>query len=531
MKTNYLLTLFIICLSFTVQSQPKLSSHPSAKATIFLDFDGHFVQGTSWNSGGSFYCKPSGMNDAQIENVFHRVAEDYRPFNVNITTDSTVYLAAPLAHRVRVVITQTSEWYQGVGGVAFTGSFTWGDDTPAFVFSDRMGFRPKNVAECISHESGHTLGLSHQAKYSGTCTLVATYNEGLGEGEIGWAPVMGNSYGKNFSGWNNGPTPYGCTQEQDNLSIITTRNGFTYRADDHSNDPNDAPTEMINENNLLKAEGIITTNTDKDVFKFNLKQKSSIHLNAVPFSVGDNNEGANLDVKVVLLNESMEVIGEYDPKNILHVSVDTILNRGVYYAIVSGAGNQNATNYGSLGSYTLSAMYSPMTVLPIHEVSLKGKVGKEAHELSWDIITDTPAEKVIIEKSDDGARFTELEMIDNNESGFKYHPEINGNIYYRLKAISQAGQITYSNTIALKSEFNIQDIFKVSTLVQTEIKVHAREEYKFHIMDMAGRSIKKGTGKSGFSTINMSNSPNGIYFIQMISNNQKITQRIVKTVR
>jgi hypothetical protein len=529
MKTNLLLTILMICgLSFTVQSQPKLNSHPSAKPTIFIDFDGHFIEGTSWNRSGSFYCQPAGMSDAQVINIFNRVAEDFRPFNVNITTDSTVYLAAPIANRVRVVVTPTSDWYPGVGGVAFTGSFTWGDDTPAFVFTDKLGFRAKNIAECISHESGHTLGLSHQAKYNETCSLVANYNEGTGNGEIGWAPVMGNSYGKNLSGWNNGPTPYGCTQEQDNLSIITSRNGFTYREDDHSNDPNNGPSEMIAEDNLLRAEGIISTNTDKDAFKFNLRQKSNIQIDALPFSVGVNNEGANLDVKVVLLNEAMEIIGEYDPKNILHVSIDTVLNRGVYYAIVSGAGNPNTTNYGSLGSYTISAMFSPMAVLPIHEVKLKGKISKEAHELSWNIISDTPAEKVIIEKSDDGTRFLELGTIGNNALSFTYRPEINGNIYYRLKAISQAGQVTYSNTITLKSEFNTTDIFKISTMVQTDITIQAKEEFKFQIMDITGRSIKRGTGKPGLSTINMSNSPNGIYFIQIINNNQKITQRILK---
>lgn len=529
MKAHILLILFFTCFfSIKVQSQIKLSSYPAAKATIFIDFDGHFVQGTSWNGGGSFYCETSGLRDVQIENIFHRVAEDFRPFDVNVTTDSTVYLAAPLAQRIRVVVTPTSNWYPGVGGVAFTGSFKWGDDTPAFVFSDRLGFRQKNVAECVSHEAGHTLGLSHQAKYNGSCGLVATYNDGTGSGEIGWAPVMGNSYGRNLSGWNNGPTPYGCTQEQDNLSIITTRNGFTYREDDHSDDPNDSPTEILAEGNLFRTEGIITTNTDRDVFKFNLKQRSNITLNALPFSVGENNEGANLDVKVVLMNKALEVVAEYDPKEILHVSIDTILNAGEYYAIISGAGNQNASNYGSLGSYTVSGMFSPTIVLPIQEVNLKGRPGKDVHELSWNIITDVPAEKLVIEKSENGINFAELETIVNNESAYAYHPETNGNIYYRLKAISRAGQITFSNTIVLRSDFNTKDLFKITTLIQSEINVQAKEEFKFQVMDMTGRSIQKGARNTGHSKINMSNSPNGIYFIQIISKTQKITQRIVK---
>ncbi len=223
---------------------PKLSSFPSAKATIYLDFDGQTVSGTSWNGGATFYCMPASLTDDQITEIFNRVSEDYRPFNIDITTDSTVFLAAPLTQRVRIIITPTSAWYPGVGGVSYTGSFIWGDDTPGFVFPDRLGYVIKLIAECCTHESGHTVGLSHQSKYTADCSLISTYNDGVGLGETSWAPVMGNSYYRNLSGWNNGPTPSGCTADQDNLSIITSRNGFTYRTDDHSDDPKNNPTPI-----------------------------------------------------------------------------------------------------------------------------------------------------------------------------------------------------------------------------------------------------------------------------------------------
>ena len=76
------------------------------------------------------------------------------------------------------------------------------------------------VAECCSHESGHAVGLSHQSRYDGVncATPVEQYNSGIGTGEVSWAPIMGNSYYKNMTNWNNGPTPYGCTNLQDNLS-------------------------------------------------------------------------------------------------------------------------------------------------------------------------------------------------------------------------------------------------------------------------------------------------------------------------
>ena len=124
---------------------------------------------------------------------------------------------------------------------------------------------------------------------------------------------MGNSYYNNFSGWYNGPTPYGCAADQDALSIITSQNGFTYRVDDHSDDPNVNPTSISIDHQLFADSGIITTSTDKDVFKFNLTEAGQLHINATPFSVGPNNAGADLDVKLELLNSSLQVMQVYDP--------------------------------------------------------------------------------------------------------------------------------------------------------------------------------------------------------------------------
>ena len=116
-----LLALFV---SFNVICSPVLSSLRSASATIYLDFDGYDVNCAYWNEGIPFACAPSGMTDAQVTEVFNRVAEDYRPFDINITTDENKFIAAPLSKRMRVVITPTSSWFTGVGGVSFIGSFT-----------------------------------------------------------------------------------------------------------------------------------------------------------------------------------------------------------------------------------------------------------------------------------------------------------------------------------------------------------------------------------------------------------------------
>jgi hypothetical protein len=320
---------------------PKLNSLAAATATMFLDFDGQTVKSYAWNNGATLVCAGSGMTSAQITEIFERVSEDYRPFNINITTDSTKFLAAPLKRRIRMIVTPTSAWYQGVGGVSYIGSFTWGDDTPGFVFTDRLANFPKYIAECCSHEGGHTVGLSHQSSYDSTCTLTDQYSQGTGSGEIGWAPVMGNSYYKNMTGWNDGPTPYGCASTQDNLTIITTNNGFGYRTDDFS-DSLDANTFNAGTDNF-SVSGLITTTTDNDAFRFTLSKRGNLPLEGKPFGINNSDTAANLDIKVLLYNSSKVLIGAYNPSDMLSVTQDTVLNAGDYYAIVSGVGNINTS--------------------------------------------------------------------------------------------------------------------------------------------------------------------------------------------
>jgi hypothetical protein len=407
---------------------PRFSSLPGATATIYIDFDGETVNSGFWNNGNTLTCAPADVTPLQVEEIFNRVSEDYRPFNINITTDLAKYTAAPANRRVRIIVTPTSAWRPGVGGIAFTGSFTWGDNTPAFVFSDRLFNNTKHVAECISHESGHTVGLTHQSRYDNNCGLLETYNIGSGSGEISWAPVMGNSYYRNMTGWNNGPTPQGCTNTQDNLSIITSQNGFTYRVDDYTEALNNTATAVSG--SFIK-DGIITTTTDKDAFKYVVTTATPFHLEATPYSVGANNTGANLDIMLQLYNGAT-LIRTYNPTNSMHVVVDTNLIAGTYYLLVSGVGNEFGADYGSLGSYKLTGVTG---ALPIHDVRLVGNTDKNEHNLSWTVIADEPIKKQVMEVSLDGSNFKELGTINTGDQSFKYTTYLQGNLYYRLKVV------------------------------------------------------------------------------------------------
>lgn len=514
-----------ICLLFSITSfgGPKLSSYPSAPATIFLDFDGHTVTGSYWNGGATINCLPADLSDLQITEIFNRVSEDFRPFEVNITTDSSVFIAAPYNQRVRIIVTPTSSWTSGVGGISYVGSFTWGDDTPGFVFSDKLG--PNNVkyiAECCTHESGHTLGLSHQSSYDNNCTLVQQYNMGTGTGQSGWAPVMGNSYYRNMTGWNDGPTPYGCANTQDNLTTITSLNGFGYRADDFTGALDENTTRLAT--GSFDINGIISTNTDKDAFSYVLSAPSVLHIDVTPFSVGTNNTGANLDVKVSLYKDNL-LIRVYDPSETMSVTIDTTLNSGTYYISVDGSGNQNTSNYGSLGSYRLSGFNGP---LPIHEITLTGDTDNKMHILKWNIIADEPIHSQDVEISRDGINFTSLAELDGVPGMYSYYPQISGTLFYRLKVTSVINEVAFSNIIALKSTVKPTKHFKVSSIFIDRVQVTASENFQYAIFDLNGRMLGAGKGLAGTNYIEMNNKPAGMYVIQMLTNTTKQSERIIK---
>lgn len=517
--------LLITLLSTAAFSLPKLNSLPSAKATIYLDFDGHVVRNSVWNNGNPIFCVAPSLSDEQITEIFQRVSEDYRPFDINITTDSSVFLSAPLTQRIRVIITPTSSWKQGVGGVAFIGSFTWGDDTPAFVFSDRLG--PNNakfIAECCSHESGHSVGLSHQSSFDNNCKLVETYNTGAGTGETGWAPIMGNSYYKNKTGWNAGPTPSGCNNIQDNLSVITTKNGFGYRADDFVETLNEAA--FSPGSTSFNLNGVVATNTDKDAFKFYFSQFSNFHFEANPNSLGASNEGANLDIKVLLYDGEKNLLRTYDPDAIMNVTIDTSLKAGTYYFVVTGSGNSFSSNYGSLGSYNITGFRS---TLEIRNVALSGQVNKNEHRLNWSIVSDEPITSQIIEVSSNGSNFNMISNQGVTSRNAIFQAEGSSTQYYRLKVVSVTGQVVYSNVISLKSNENFAKPFVVGTLVSSYISVNAQDNFQYKILDANGRVILIGNGKSGINQIDISNKAAGLYVIQMLGKYQQVqSERIIK---
>lgn len=330
-------------------SVPVFNSLPGAVAVAYLDMDGQVVSGTQWASGGTINARGivGTLTNTQLLEICRRTAEDFAPFQINVTTEESVYLAAPTNRRIRCIITPDNEWYGSAGGVAYLNSFTWTGDTPCWVFSDMLSNSPRYIAEASSHEIGHTLSLYHDGRTSPS----EAYYQGHGTGEIGWAPIMGVGYYKLLVQWSRGEYLSANNTEND-LNKITTLNGFGYRTDAVPNTTAGA-VALAGTTGARSASGILETTGDQDVFSF------STAGGACTFSALGDALSQNVDVLLEILDGTGAVIASANPDTLTDASVSATLAAGTYYLRISGTGRGDVladgySNYASIGQYTIS---------------------------------------------------------------------------------------------------------------------------------------------------------------------------------
>lgn len=324
---------------------PALESLPGESAVMYLDFDGQIVTSPKWNSGQTINADPANLTTSQMMNTWYVVSEDYRPFKVNVTTKESVYNAAPKNKRMRCVITPTNTAAPGTGGIAYVGSFTAGDDnTPCWVYN--LGGDGQTTGETCSHELGHTVGLEHDGKNDGTEYY---------PGHNGWAPIMGVSYGKTVTQWSKGEYNDANNQEED-VKVIATSNGFTYRTDEAGNIIGTAAALKIESNNstILAANnyGVISTDADVDVYSFK-SGAGNITLN-----VKSAESFPDLDIALKVTDGSGNVLATSNPSENMSAIINaTIPSPGTYYLHVDGAGTGDPvtgySDYASIGEYTI----------------------------------------------------------------------------------------------------------------------------------------------------------------------------------
>ena len=335
-----------------LSSVPQLASRPESENILYLDFDGNTYTGNRWsnqvNPGEPIVTPAFSLDDDKttfntselldIQEIWVRVSEDFRPWDVNVTTidPGDAVLEGRNAQRV-CIGGSNQDWYNSsAGGVAFINAFGWNEDAPCFSFTEIFWHNTHNSAAVTSHEIGHTLGLQHQSLWNGN-TKEEEYRPGAGDGIMRLGALMGNSYGMYSDTWYDGLNP--SKNSQSDVSIISNR--FDYLVDDHGNSTAEATPIDITQSGVQN--GLIHTTSDTDYFSF-VVSGGQMLIGAYPAKIGP-----NLDIKLSLWNRNGQLIKESEPGNLLSATIDQSVSFGTYYVSVASEGT-----YGRIGSYALS---------------------------------------------------------------------------------------------------------------------------------------------------------------------------------
>ena len=351
-----------------------LHSRPGSQRTIFLDFDGASVSGTEWN--GAATGLPAGDHPAwdpagdgpsfsagelsTIQDVWARVAEDYAPFDVDVTTadPGTAALTrsgtSDQVFGTRALITPSDQAVDAIcggvcGGLAFIDVFDEPDFhsqfQPAWIFPQTLMDDPKAVAEAVSHEVGHNFGLDHDGRGA------SDYYEGHGS----WAPIMGAGYSRPITQWSRGDYASATRPGEDDVAIIAA-NGAPYRDDEDGGTRATASSALP-----TSVPAYVTKRSDVDYYALGTCS-GQVTLRGTVASVSP-----NLDLQLQLVDDAGAVLAQADPISTavngdiasgLDATLTQSVPSGTYFAAVDGVGNGSPStgydDYGSLGAYRLA---------------------------------------------------------------------------------------------------------------------------------------------------------------------------------
>jgi fibronectin type 3 domain-containing protein len=419
---------------------PVLNSLPGAAVSLYLDFNGHSE--AQWGSYSNANTPEfnldgtAGFSQAETDamtKIWQYVAEDYSPFKINVTTVEPPSFADGVA--MRIAIGGNGAWAGGnEGGVSYVNSFTGTNiSNVAWVFSDNLGGSARAIGDAVSHESGHTFGLTHQSQWvNGVKTQ--EYYAGPGDGT---APIMGNSAGAARSLWWNGTSTASSEIIQDDMAVLSrVANNFGYRDDDNGNIAGAATPLTVN-GNQLSADGIIERNGDVDFFSFTTQAGQASFTLSVPAGVN------NLDAKLELYSDDgTTLIASSSPADSFGAAITTSLAAGSYRVAISSTGG-----YGNVGQYSLNgAVTTPTIGLDAPSGLTANSSGAGPVKLAWTDNATVETGYTVLRRTDSTA-FASVATLDPDSIGWSDSNVAAGTkYYYQVQAFSATDVSGFSST-------------------------------------------------------------------------------------
>ena len=359
---QYTLTMEGTDTSFT-NAVPPLNGLQGAPVTIYLDFNGHVVQNPEIlveredGINQPFYVpafdtdgdRTSFSTDelAQIEELWARVAEDFMPYNVNVTTsDPFVY---GNRQGILVSIGGDGTWRGAVGtaGEGFAAFETFGagtGDNNAVVFGENAPDMQR-LAQVTTSRVLEAMGLT----------------EPVTPPSAAWTSLPRTESVETVRDFDSSPA-----------QVVASANGIVFRGDEYSDNSANATLVGVGPG-VEQLDGVIQSNIDEDWLRFRtLESDATISIRGLDLRFdpqgtpvpGVTNPGSNLIPRLRIYDENLAQVGAInetvDPSDpdlgLLSGSVSLTLPAGLYFlqvdseSAVHGAGQYLITLEGIDGT-------------------------------------------------------------------------------------------------------------------------------------------------------------------------------------
>jgi hypothetical protein len=160
--------------------------------------------------------------------------------------------------------------------------------------------------------------------------------------------------------------------------------------------------------------------------------------------------------------------------------------------------------------------------------SFKGYAADETVKLTWEIQSESAPSEFSVEMSSDQTMFYQAGTVrtshNRTDYSFTISPGTSENMYYRLRFVNRAGEVTYSPMLKLKTKSVPSGVF---TLLQKnrQVRVHLEKEASFLLCGVSGSVMQQFQFKKGDNVATIRSLPRGIYFMKNVSSAQ--AQKIV----
>ncbi len=238
------------------------------------------------------------------------------------------------------------------------------------------------------------------------------------------------------------------------------------------------------------------------------------------------------------------------------------------YDSLNSVTNLKGTSYrmGNLGSFTGDAAPGSRTtvqrtllppfqvdrdwrfsgyVLPVQFVKLAGLLQADKVPLNWIVIANKEVDRFEVERSIDNRNYINTGIVTqvvklNEQQSFSFIDDVatvqNDVIYYRIKVIGKAGEIQYSNILAIRRQ-QIQTRLNIMPIpaydyVTIAFFAEKQSDVTIRMIDKAGKMIlsqnqKASTGNNTLQLAGLSKYSNGVYTIQVFVNNQVLSEKLI----